>query len=643
MRFAKLALLPLAAILLSASPVAAQNEGSAVLRLQLPSPILFTGVTPEDPEEPDPVGNGPPTPGGNSGPLDIVLPEGLRNWATVGDAFGELRVVGGLPPYTSSVLLGTLPTGLSLVDNQIQGYYGARGIYTFALGAKDASNPQKSDGTDTIQIDVADPLAIGSYPASVIQATAGVSLEVVAPTTTGGTPPYAYSATGAVGTLDPSTGIIAITPSAAGALGPIQLSVSDQHDRLAETNSVSINVSNPLDASSPTNAPLRVGKVGTIAAPIVTGGRGQRGFSLASGSVPPGMTLGSDGRSTGTPTQPCTACSYQVRVTDADSRTDISSVPFTVVGALQFSSQPAGLYNWRFNVPITPVQLTTTNSLAALTVAATGAGLPPGLTLTADGTTATISGTPTGTYASTSTSIQASDGDGVAFSNNFTYTVTRPGITGFLTTELGEAGTAWTKTPGYENYVGGRTYTLTNAPAGLTVTNGVLNWATPVQGNYPGIVLRVTDSQGSYGDAGFALNITAAAPKDGGTTTATNAVSGNGDFGNPRVVTWSYPYTVFVDRMKLQVKAYKSGGTPKVNFKLEKADAAGGPWTTVVTSTIIGSASATSSTNAVFVGPTNLSIGTQTGRYFKMTYENQSGTNSSGSAPGIGTAAGWQN
>lgn len=649
----------LATLLSGTSVLAQSHDDGAVLRLQLPSKIIFSGGTNPGGGPTNP-GGGPTNPvecgaegmppcGETNLPLDIRLPEGFRFWATVGDSFGPLEISGGKAPYNVNLAGGIKPPGLSFDGAAIGGVYGAPGIYSINLGVTDASTPAKVDDTGTFEMEVADPLSIADYSDPVLQATVGVPLSLPAPAVSGGTPPYTFATPLTDGSFSTANGQIDITPTATAPIGPFTIGVSDQHDRADETAPVTINVSEPLSATSPATKTLRVGVAGVLDAPAVAGGRGTKSFSLASGAPPSGMSLNGSGAASGTPSVQCGACSYSVRVTDVDGRTVNATIPYKTIGSLLISEPGASSYAWRLGVAITPITLTVSNNLAPAAFVTSVGSLPPGIQLVGDGTTATISGTPTST-ANESIRISATEqgipGAATDVTEAFNIAVTRPTVT-VGASFLAEAETAWSTTPTYGNLVSTgpntRTFSLLGAPSGMTVSaSGVVTWTSPVQGSYNDVTIRVNDKDGSYGTGVFDLEVTPVGPKNGGTTSATWTSSGSGSNASPRVVTWTYPVTVYVNRVMAQLKAYKSGGFPAMTWKLEKADTVGGTFTQVANGSGNGSSGANSSANAAWIGPANQSITQVTGRVFRITLQAASGTTQTGSAPGVGTPDGFQ-
>src|SRR5204862_8286380 len=121
-----------------------------------------------------------------------------------------------------------------------------------------------------------------------------------------------------------------------------------------------------------------------------SGGTTPYTWSLASGTLPTGLTLSSSGAISGTPTGTGTS-NFTVKVTDANSNTATLGLSISVNAALTVTSTslPAGAQNAAYSASVTALGGTTpyTWSLAS-------GALPPGLTLSSSGA---ISGTPTGT------------------------------------------------------------------------------------------------------------------------------------------------------------------------------------------------------------------------------------------------------
>ncbi len=119
------------------------------------------------------------------------------------------------------------------------------------------------------------------------------------------------------------------------------------------------------------------------------GGGGQF-WSLASGTLPPGITLSETGLLSGTPTQ-VGDFQFVVRVTDGNIRVDTETLVLRVVEELKAAAGPVPLAE--VGIPLRPLKLTATGGTGPYTwAAAEGTTLPAGLALNPQ--TGEITGTP---------------------------------------------------------------------------------------------------------------------------------------------------------------------------------------------------------------------------------------------------------
>jgi hypothetical protein len=176
----------------------------------------------------------------------------------------------------------------------------------------------------------------------------------------GGTPPYTFSvATGTLPaslTLNPSTGAITGTPTAA---GTFTIKVTDANGVVAVTTCPYTIV--PGSPPSPLTCPsISSGEVGVpfnSPAIAVSGGTPPYTFSVATGTLPAGLTLNpSTGAITGTPTATGT---FTIEATDANGLV-IGTCPFAV--NLTVTSNAAFLINYAANLNIGESYLNITNT-----------------------------------------------------------------------------------------------------------------------------------------------------------------------------------------------------------------------------------------------------------------------------------------
>ena len=330
-------------------------------------------------------------PAGPSG--SAALPGG-----TVGVAYSAaLAATGGVGGFTWTLESGNLPAGLTLAPNgSITGTPTTAGLALFTVRATDSAG---AFATLLLSINVAPPPV--TIDASGLPA--GPSGSAALP---GGTVGVAYSAalaaTGGAGgftwtlesgslpaglTLAPTGGITG-TPTTAG-LALFTARATDTAGAFA-TLVLSINV-----ASAPvviTTASLPGGTVGTgyNTSLAATGGTGGMTWTLDSGALPAGLTLGSGGGITGTPTT-AAASSFTVRATDSIGAFATRSLSITVAGVAVTITTPAALPAARVGVPYN-MALGATGGTAPYAWRLQSGRLPDGLSLSSAGV---ISGTPT--------------------------------------------------------------------------------------------------------------------------------------------------------------------------------------------------------------------------------------------------------
>jgi Putative Ig domain len=173
----------------------------------------------------------------------------------------------------------------------------------------------------------------------------------------------------------------------------------------ASTKSASVTVTVTPAPSVSTNS-LPAGTIGTSYSQTLqaSGGAGTMTWSLASGTLPTGLSLSGGGTISGTPTAVATS-TFTVKVTDSGSPAmsatkQLSIVTNTAALAITTSTLPNGVIGTAYNA-----NLQSSGGTAPTTWAVTTGTLPAGLSLSAS--TGAITGTPT-----------------TAASSNFTVTVT---------------------------------------------------------------------------------------------------------------------------------------------------------------------------------------------------------------------------
>ncbi|MFN7976205.1 MAG: Ig domain-containing protein [Acidobacteriota bacterium] len=237
-----------------------------------------------------------------------TLPHAVR-----GQAYNQtLSASGGTSPHSFSS--GSLPPGLTLTSGGVlSGTPTTAGTTTFTAVATDAYGCQ-GNRSYTFVVDCP---AITVNPPTLPNGTQGVAYGQTL-TASGGPTPFTFGVTG--GSLPPglalsSSGVLSGTPSASGAYS-VTVTATDAQG-CAGSRAYSITINCPTITLSPTSLPD--GKRNQSYSQTITasGGTSPYAYSLASGALPPGITLSSGGVLSGTPT---TAATYNFTVRATDSR-----------------------------------------------------------------------------------------------------------------------------------------------------------------------------------------------------------------------------------------------------------------------------------------------------------------------------------
>ena len=260
--------------------------------------------------------------------------------------------------YAYSLASGTLPPGVTFVNGAMTGIPTAAGTYTFsvqitnALIGAGASLPPLI-ATQSFTVTIYPSLAI--TPPAASSGTVGVAYsQTFTASGGGGASTYTWAATGTPppGLTLSATGVLGGTPTSAGTF-TFNVSVTSQVPTLgSQTTSQAFSVAIAAVPALAITGSLGNGTVGLAYSATLgaTGGygTGTYTFSLASGTLPPGITLSAGGTLSGTPTAAATynftvqlASTYPNPAANVPSLTATQSFTIVVYPSLAITLQTA--------------------------------------------------------------------------------------------------------------------------------------------------------------------------------------------------------------------------------------------------------------------------------------------------------------
>ncbi len=407
--------------------------------------------------------------------------------------FTQTSAVGGA---TFSLNSGSLPTGLTLATNgTLSGTPAVVGSFPITVKVTDGNGCTGIGPTYTLVISCQ-------------------TITVTNPATTTGTAGTAFSQTftesGSIGgstfslnsgslpaglTLS-SAGLLSGTPTVVGSF-PITVKVTDGNacTGISATYTLVIN----CQTITVTNPATSTGVAGAAFSQTFTqsGSIGGPTFSLATGTLPTGLSLSSAGVLSGTPAQ-TGSFPITVKVTDGNGCTGTGPTYTLVISCQTITVTNPATTAGTAGTPFSQT-FTQSSAIGGATFTLNSGSLPTGLTLSAAGV---LSGTPavTGSFPIT---VKVTDGNGctgVGATYTLvigcqTITVTNPATT------TGTVNAAFSQTFTQSGAIGGATFTLNSGslPAGLSLsTAGVLSGTPTVNGSFP-ITVKVTDGNGCTG------------------------------------------------------------------------------------------------------------------------------------------------
>ncbi|MEA9786279.1 putative Ig domain-containing protein [Xanthomonas campestris pv. raphani] len=333
-------------------------------------------------------------------PTIVVAPSALPT-ATRGTAYSQtLSASGGTAPYTYTLSAGSLPAGLTLASNgTLSGTATTEGSFNFTVTATDAGS---FTGDQAYSLTVAGPNLV--LPASSLPTgTAGQAYAATIAPATGGTAPYSYALTaGALPSgvvLDAATGALSGTPTVSGTSN-FTLTVTDSTPSPAAQASQSYTLSIAGATLVPGQPTLPPAVRGTPYSQVLTatGGVAPYTYSVASGTLPAGLTLASNGTLSGTPTAEGST-SFTIAVADAGNATATQAYTFTVSTAapVAVADTAATMSDAAVTVPVTTNDTGNITAIAIATAPTNGTAVVNGLELVYTPTTGFV-GTDVVTY-----------------------------------------------------------------------------------------------------------------------------------------------------------------------------------------------------------------------------------------------------
>jgi len=424
--------------------------------------------------------------------------------AQVGVPYNSALVAsGGVPPYTFSIISGSLPPGLSLNTSTgaITGTPTQAGTFNFTAQVVDSTGSKAGTATANCSIVVAPPAITLACAGGTAQVGVPYNSALVA---SGGVPPYTFSIIS--GSLPPglslntSTGAITGTPTQAGTFNfTAQVVDSTGSKAGTATANCSIVVAPPAITLACAGGTAQVG-VPYSSALVATGGVPPYTFSIISGSLPPGLSLNtSTGAITGTPTQAGTF-NFTAQVVDSTgSKAGTATANCSIVVAPPAITLACAGGTAQVGVPYNSA-LVASGGVPPYTFSIISGSLPPGLSLNTS--TGAITGTPTqaGTFNFTAQVVDSTGSKAGTATANCSIVVSPPAISLVCPTGTGTVGTAYSSALIASGGVPPYTYSIISGslPPGLSLNSstGAIT-GTPTTAGTFNFTAQVVDSTGS--------------------------------------------------------------------------------------------------------------------------------------------------
>jgi hypothetical protein len=427
----------------------------------------------------------------------------------VGETFSQtFTAVGGSGTYIYSVTAGSLPDGVGLTRSGVLGGAATTaGTYSFTVTAVDTLGGL---GSQSCTMTVGPASVISVLPLALPNGDLGVAYRQTL-SAVGGTGPYAFTISS--GHLPPgivlsSGGVLSGVPAMTGAY-PFTVAATSSSASGMEVYTISINPAVAIETATVANGDVGEKYSQSI---HITGGSGSYAFGIKSGTVPPGVSLSSNGVLLGVPT---TVGVFSFAVSASDTLGGTVSQIYSVTINPGVVITTVTLASWTTSQPGYNQTIQATGGTGPYLFSSSGT-LPSGLTLSSGGV---LSGTPIA-FGSFVLTVTATDQFGGSTTQAYTVTI-NPALA-FVS---GSTGTlpSWTaNASGYSQtlLVSGGTTPMTYAvnsalPPGLFLTNGgfITPWSvaylsgTPVTAGTYTFVVTATDQVGASASAAYTLTV----------------------------------------------------------------------------------------------------------------------------------------
>lgn len=436
----------------------------------------------------------------------ITFSAGTLTAASQGVAYNAtITASGGTPPYTFSLVSGSLPGGTTLTKaGQLSGTPTGYGTFTFTVAVVDNASQR---ATANFTLSVLAPVAITttSLPAGTVGDAYTAALAA-----TGGATPYTYAVT--AGTLPAgltlsTAGVLSGRPTAAGTSNFSITATGANGEAATAAYTVTIAPLTPLTISPASLPNGVVGNAYTSTTIIAGAGTAPYTFAVTAGALPAGLTLSTAGVLSGTPTAVTTTpAAFTVTGTDAKGHTGTANYTISITARPVLTLTPTSLQTGEAQLAYSQV-LSASNGTAPYTFAVTQGALPAGITLSASGL---LSGTPTaaGNYSFT---VTATDSQSYTGTQAYTLAIAAAGSSVRLSSS--NIGILVNTTANYTLQLSGGTkpYNVTvtsgTLPTGLFLSStGVLTGKATADATAT-LALKVTDSAGTPVTSNFNLTV----------------------------------------------------------------------------------------------------------------------------------------